>query len=163
MSDAQSVLRTEDFFQSLRPLIYFSTSFWSQRFPVPATKVTEEKRETRRCQYSRGSPGYPPLASFPPPPPAARLYNGLSSALSRGFQRPRLAPRQREPGGAANMAERRRHKKRIQVAKSSPGIGDFRALENGRSRESSREGQAKSRARWGGVPPRARWLRAASK
>uniref|UniRef100_F6WQ69 Translocation protein SEC62 n=2 Tax=Equus caballus TaxID=9796 RepID=F6WQ69_HORSE len=52
------------------------------------------------------------------------------------------------------MAERRRHKKRIQVVKPSPGVGGFRALGRGGSRERPLEGRAKPRARRGGVRPR---------
>ena len=142
----------EDSFQSSSSLIHLLTSFWSQRFPVPAKK---------RSRGKRGEKAYPgsewpiPVARQLPssPAPAASLHNGSRSALSRGFHRPRLAPRQREPGGAANMAERRRHKKRIQVAKPNPRVGGFRALGSGRCWESSREGRAKSRTRWGRVPP----------
>lgn len=52
------------------------------------------------------------------------------------------------------MAERRRHKKRIQVVKPNPGVGGFRALGRGGSRERPLEGRAKPRARRGGVRPR---------
>lgn len=39
------------------------------------------------------------------------------------------------------MAERRRHKKRIQVVKASPGVGDFRALGSRRSEGSPWKGE----------------------
>lgn len=39
------------------------------------------------------------------------------------------------------MAERRRHKKRIQVVEASPGIGGFRALGSRKSEGSPRKGE----------------------
>lgn len=154
----------EDSCQSSSSLIHLLTSFCPSDFQFPQKKKKKGAEERGEKKHSQGPSGrYRSLASFPPSPAsAARLHNGSRGALSRGFHRPRLAPRQREPGGAANMAERRRHKKRIQVAKPNPGVGGFRALGSGRCGESSREGRAKSRTRWGGVPPRGRRLWAAS-
>uniref|UniRef100_A0A8I6A8V9 Translocation protein SEC62 n=1 Tax=Rattus norvegicus TaxID=10116 RepID=A0A8I6A8V9_RAT len=56
-------------------------------------------------------------SAAPSPQPAAGYITGREPPHSRETSTappPLLAPRQKEPGGAANMAERRRHKKRIQ-------------------------------------------------
>lgn len=150
-SDARAGLTTEDSFQPSCCLVHFSTSFRSRRLPVPATKGAEGKKEgrRRRSHRSRQTPGLPRQPRRPAPAPG--LHNGPRGAFSRGFHRPLLAPRQRESGGAANMAERRRHKKRIQVAKPSFGAGGFRELGSRRSGGSPLERRAKLTARWGEV------------
>lgn len=84
--------------------------------PPPSATARTERRPRR------------PASGRPQPGARGSLHNGpRAAALSRDFLRPPplLAPRQKEPGGAANMAERRRHKKRIQVARRSRGDGGF--------------------------------------
>lgn len=63
-SDVQSGLRPKDSFQPSCSLIHFSTSFWPQRLPVPATNGAEGRGEPRRHQGQPGPPGSrPPAAS----------------------------------------------------------------------------------------------------
>lgn len=85
-----------------------------------------------------------PSESIPQPGARGGLRNGpRAAALSRDLRRllPVQAPRQKEPGGAANMAERRRHKKRIQVAWQSRGSGAWaRRKAEGAGKTSERAG-----------------------
>ncbi|XP_057612721.1 leucine-rich repeat and IQ domain-containing protein 4 [Chionomys nivalis] len=95
-------------------------------------------------------PPPPPRASSEPAPaeslpqPGARggLRNGpRTAALSRDLRRlPVQAPNQKELGGAADMAERRRLKKRIQVARQEPWVGGLGAPGGGGSGEDVRAG-----------------------
>lgn len=153
-SDAQSGLTTRAL--SHPPALRAT----SQRPLGPSDFQFPPPRRTEGASRPGGSRGRAPARL----PPRGALARGLHNGPRGGSREvsavpPLLAPRQREPGGAANMAERRRHKKRIQVAKPSLGVGGIGALGSGRSGGSPLEGRAGPTARWGGVLSPGRRLR----